>query len=399
MKYLIYIIILSLAMGCRNGNSNCNCNSNAPSTASLGVKPSIDAHDHEHEHDHEHQHDEDEIHFPPEKAQAVGLQTITVEPSSFRSVLKVGGQICIPEAGEATITAPENGIVNITKRSISAGIRVSAGETVFSVSASTMHEVAPLVQAKSEYEAALKAFNRAESLVKDRIISMSEFEQIALRYETAKTLYETHTANLTATGVQIKSPLNGYIKSLSVAQGEYVVAGQTLAVIAQSRRLQLRAEAPETAYKALKRISDANFRLAYDDKVYKLSEMNGRLIAAGQTASDGTFYIPVTFEFDNVGDILPGAFAEVFLLTTPNENVITAPLSAITEEQGLYFVYVQLDEEGYRKQEVTLGMNDGERVEVLTGLQTGDKLVVKSVYQLKLAANAGAIPEGHSHNH
>ena len=56
--------------------------------------------------------------------------------------------------------------------------------------------------------------------------------------------------------------------------------------------------------------------------------------------------IPVTFEFDNKGDVIPGSFVEVFLLSSPMENVLSLPHSALTEEQGSFFVYLQLDEEG-----------------------------------------------------
>jgi len=348
-----------------------------------------------HHHD-AHHHD---ILFTTEQALAAGLEIETVTPQPFCSVIKVGGEIRLPGAGEASITAPENGIVNINKKAISEGARVAAGEALFTVSASTMHEVAPLVQAQSEYEAAKKAYQRAENLVKDRIISASEFEQTALRYETAKTLYETHTANLTPGGVQIKSPVNGYIKSISAAQGEYVTAGQTLAVIAQSRRLQLRAEAPEVLFHALQKVNDANFRLSYSPQLFKLSRMNGRLLAVGQSGNDASYFIPITFEFDNIGDILPGVFAEVFLLTKSPDNVITVPLTALTEEQGLFFVYIREDDDGYRKQEVKTGMNDGERIEILKGLTAGEQVVTKGVYQVKLAALSGIIPEGHSHNH
>ena len=123
------------------------------------------------------------------------------------------------------------------------------------------------------------------------------------------------------------------------------------------------------------------------------------MLSYGKTSGEQSFYIPVTFEFDNIGDIVPGAFAEVYLLLNAIENVISVPIVSVTEEQGLYFVYIQLDEEGYIKQEVTLGQNNGERAQVLSGLKKGDKVVVKGVYQVKLAATSSVIPEGHSHSH
>ena len=93
------------------------------------------------------------------------------------------------------------------------------------------------------------------------------------------------------------------------------------------------------------------------------------------------------------------SYIEVFLLTASIDNAIVVPVSALTEEQGLYFVYLRLDEEGYKKQEVTVGNSDGENVRILSGLHEGDQVVTRGVYQVKLAANSGVIPEGHSHNH
>ena len=45
------------------------------------------------------------------------------------------------------------------------------------------------------------------------------------------------------------------------------------------------------------------------------------------------------------------------------------PHSALTEEQGSFFVYLQLDEEGYKKQLVTLGADNGESVQILSGIK------------------------------
>lgn len=63
--------------------------------------------------------------------------------------------------------------------------------------------------------------------------------------------------------------------------------------------------------------------------------------------------------------MLAGSFVEVYLLSGERQGVISLPVSAITEEQGLNFVYLQVDAEGYKKQEVKLGMSDGARVEIL----------------------------------
>ena len=79
--------------------------------------------------------------------------------------------------------------------------------------------------------------------------------------------------------------------------------------------------------------------------------------------------------------------------------MISIPTSALTEEQSVYYVYLKLDEECYKKQEVQIGTDNGLRTEILGGLNEGDEVVTRGVYQVKLASVSGAIPEGHTHNH
>ena len=125
--------------------------------------------------------------------------------------------------------------------------------------------------------------------------------------------------------------------------------------------------------------------------------MNGRLLSYGKALQEDSFYIPVTFEFDNVGDIVPGGYAEVYLLSEAKENVISVPLTALTEEQGINYVYIKIEPDAFLKREVRTGRNNGERTEILRGLKEGDEVVTKAATQVRLSAASGAIPSGHNH--
>ncbi|MDR2498406.1 MAG: efflux RND transporter periplasmic adaptor subunit [Tannerellaceae bacterium] len=373
-------------------------------------------HDHSHEHsgEHDHSHDRvqaselsgeehpaDEIIFTHEQAEATGLQIEIVEARTFAAVIKASGQIQASQADEATVAATANGIVSFAKASIAEGMYVRRGESIVTISAGNLPDGDPAAKAKISYEISQKEMARADDLFRDQLISANEYDQVRLRYETARTAYEAQSANVTAKGISVNAPMNGYIRNLSVAQGEYISVGQRIASVVQNRRLQLRVEVSDNHYRELKNIRSANFKTAYDDRLYKLSELNGRLLSFGKaSAGRESAFIPVIFEFDYpAGDILPGTFAEVYLLSAPQENVVTAPISAIIEEQSLFFVYVQADDEGYIRREVNLGPNDGERAVALSGLSAGDRLVAKGAYQLKLAAVSSIVPEGHTHSH
>ncbi|MDR0394050.1 MAG: efflux RND transporter periplasmic adaptor subunit, partial [Tannerella sp.] len=278
---------------------------------------------HNHSDDDGHHHGEkisghsDEISFTKKQAEAVGLTTEAVSKGTFFQVLKTSGQIQASQGDEITIVATSNGIVSFANPSLTEGSWVGAGQSLVTISAKKLLEGDPALKAKIEYESALKEYQRAESLIKDRIISAKDYEQAKLRYETAQTAYQAQASHITANGVSVTSPIGGYLKNRMVSQGAYVTVGQPIATVSQNKRLQLRAEVSENHYKMLKNINSAHFRPAYDQVVYKLSELNGRLLSFGKASDRQSFYIPVTFEFDNIGDIIPGSFTEVFLLSSP----------------------------------------------------------------------------------
>ena len=359
---------------------------------------SHEAHAHAEEaHGHDHAHGEG-IAFTKQQAAAAGLKVETVTKAPFSGVIKTAGHIQAPKGNEAVVVATSAGVLYYTDPSIAEGVAVGTGKALAGISARKLQDGDPLLKAKLAYETALAEYERAQRLVDDKIVSAKEFEQIRLRYETAKTTYEGQAQGMTEKGASLTSPISGYLKQLLVPNGAYVEVGQPVAVITQTRRLQLKAEVSERDYALLSKVNAANFRPAYTDRLYKTSELNGRLVAYGKAAADeASHYIPVTFEFDNVGDIIAGSYAEVYLLTSPEEGVIAIPVSALTEEQGLYYIYVQLCEEEYEKRGVTLGRRDGERVEILHGLHGGERVVTQGAYQVKLASVTTAIPHGHSH--
>ena len=355
---------------------------------------SHEGHDHAEESNHA-----DEISFSEEQANLAKLELENVNSGTFHYVIKTSGKIQASQGDEATIVATSNGIVSFVNPSITEGDYIKSGEVIVNVSAKKILDGDPVEKAKIAFETAEKEMKRADELVDDKIISAKDYEQIKMRYETAKTTYQAQSANTSSDGVKIKSPISGYIKNRLVAQGEYVTVGQAIATISQNQKLQLKAEVSEKNYKLLKNIVNANFKTAYDDMLYKLSDLNGRLLSYGRTSGQQSYYIPVTFEFDNIGDIIPGSFTEIYLMANPQKNVLTIPVSSLTEEQGLYFVYTQIEEEIFKKQEVSLGQNNGERVHIISGLKEGDKVVTNGVYQVKLAATSSVMPEGHGHNH
>ena len=361
-----------------------------------------EGHDHATEqHDHEAEAkghgSSNEIVLTPDKAKAAGIEVGEAQKAVFHQVIKTSGQVLAAQGDERVAVAPVAGVVSFSHK-VTEGMAVGQGTPLLVLSSGHLAEGDPVQKARVAYEVAQREYERMEALVADKIVSEKDFAQARQAYENARISYEAVAKNHTPAGQTVVAPAAGYVKSLLVKEGDYVSVGQPLVSITQNRRLFLRADVSEKYYKELAHITSAHFQTPYDDTTYDLQELNGRLLSYGKASGDGSYYIPVTFEFDNKGGVVPGSFVEIYLLTRPVEGVITLPVSALTEEQGSFFVYKQLDKECYEKQLVSLGANDGERVAILEGVQAGDRIVTRGAYQVKLASASNAIP-AHTHEH
>lgn len=350
---------------------------------------------HEHDDGDEHKHEEGVIHFSEKQAKAAGLETETIQPGDFTDALRVSGQVTIAQGDEAVLVAKSAGVVSFLHDHLSEGMAVKTGDVFARISAEgivggdQVHiNATALKKAESNYQ-------RAKALYADTLISKRELIEAKAEYEQAR----NSMGGTAGTGTAVVTPISGFIKSVDVRQGEYVEVGQKIATITKSCNLQLRAEVPEKYFAEINNVKSANFEMSYGGGVQSIDALRGHVVAVGKTATEESAFIPLTFEFENNANIIPGSFADIWLLFAPRHNVLSVPSSAITEEQGVYYVYVQMDDEDeFEKREVVIGMNNGLRTEIKRGVTAGDKVVTKGVYQVKLAGS-GSAPEAHSHNH
>ena len=365
--------------------------------ASCGSK----AHDEAKEEEHGHEDHVGEIVMTKHQMEDAHVMTSVVNASDFVNVIKVGGQIVSSQNDEQTVVATSDGIVQFANRQLTEGATVVAGQMLATVSQRNLQSGDPVAKAKAAYIAAQSQLERAKELIADKIISQKAYEQAKLDYEQALAAWRGLESTASKGGVVISSPRAGYVKNILVRQGDYVNIGTPILTLTSNRRLQLRADVPQQYLRLLSSVSGANFRIPGDDTLYRLSAMNGRVESYARSLADGSAFAPVIMSMDNVGALLPGAYADVYLLMNDGKPCISLPTGAITEEQGLYFVYVaEPDEPGvFVKREVSVGRDNGERIEITAGLKAGEKVVTQGAMQVRLASMSGSVPEGHSHSH
>jgi multidrug efflux pump subunit AcrA (membrane-fusion protein) len=79
-------------------------------------------------------------------------------------------------------------------------------------------------------------------------------------------------------------------------------------------------------------------------------------------------------------------------------EAVAVPASAVLDENGIAVVFVMKDGESFERRPVRVGVRDGDWIEVVEGLEPGQRVVSRGAYLVKLAAaNTGQIGHGHAH--
>ncbi len=339
----------------------------------------------------------DEIIFPPAQAALTDFKVEEVCPGPFSDVIRASGRILPAQGDQVCLSAPVDGIVSFGAVKLTDGSPVQAGQSLFFISSKNIASGDANARITANYEKARAEMQRMEALLGDKIVTRKEYDAARVAYIEARGEYDAIAATNSARGTGVKVPITGYVSRLDVHEGDYVVMGQVLANVTRNRRMELRADVSQRYYAGLKNVRSASFRTPYDDQTLNIDDMNGRLVSIGHATEQSGYMIPVIFEFDNPGQLVAGSYVEISLLGARRDGVVSLPLTAITEQQGVFYVYVQVDLEGYRRREVRLGADDGERVAILSGLQPGERVVTRGAVHVRMAASSGAIPHGHSH--
>lgn len=341
-----------------------------------------------------------EITYLKEQAWKVEFANVEVRPTTFYEVIKTSGQIMAAPGDEVIVSAKSSGIVIFTGNNSIVGSSVSKGSSLFIISGEGLTEGninVKFKEAKSNFEKAKADYERAKELIDDKIISQKEFLEIQNRYETTESNYNSLAQNYTGRGTKISSPISGFLKNLYVSEGQFVQIGDPIASVSQNKKIVLHADVSQNYYTKLASVHSANF-ITLDHHSYNTNDLNGRVLAYGKSTNDQNPFIPITFEIDNLGEILPGSFVEIYLKSNAIPDALVIPLSALLEEQGHYYVYVQVSGESFSKREVKLGGNDGINVQVISGISAGERVVTKGGYNIKLSVASGTLP-AHGHEH
>lgn len=254
---------------------------------------------------------------------------------------------------------------------------------------------AALSQARINYDNARENFARMESLYNDGAVSQQQYDAARHQLEVAEAqLQETAPAQVRQAQAaldlarnqlektRVTSPIAGIIGQLNVEKGQMVSPTGAVAVVVDLDTVRVRGEVSDLD---VNKIAVGGTAAVRADAVPGYT-FEGKVTSVQPVISQrGGF--PVEIELDNPDGLLKaGMYAQASLVVDQREGVLVIPLKAIIERGGKHLAYVVESQAGRgggaeghavaRERALQLGLDDGEMVEVLSGLSEGDRLVV-----------------------
>jgi len=286
-------------------------------------------------------------------------------------------------------------------RAVEAGTEAARAKLAIEQAGVVVKRLQTLVAAKARPERDLQ---EAEFTLKDAQAKLAAALAVERAYRDAAAAIRAgrEVASVTPATLELKSPIAGTIvASSSGAVGEQLAADRAVFTVLDASSVFIEAKVPEAATRRLTVSKHATLELPGERGRFLpiTGEGGGRLVFTGLQVDPATRTVPLVYELKNPGGALRiGEAVTLHLETERAEDAVAVPDAALVEEAGRFIVFVQLGGETFDKRDVTLGIRDGNFVQVLAGLKEGERIVTKGAYAIRLASVSSSLPaHGHAH--
>jgi len=297
-----------------------------------------------------------------EKITAVSVQEVTPRP--IRDVLVLPGET--EPLYDIRLAADLNGRVEWIGPQ--EGNDVREDDLIAKIDVSALK--AALESAEASFTLADKRYERRKELFDRGVFAREELDRSLT--ERTQALNTLRRARVEYNRGFVRSPIMGVINKLHVDVGEYVGRGDPVADIVNVIKIKITVNVPEVDVRYL---SEGQAALITVDAFPERS-FTGTIEFVAYKADPLTKTFEARIIMFNQGrDVRPGMIARVHLLRRVITNALVAPLAALVDKGGERIVYIEKDGIIYART-VTIGIIHQDVVQIVSGLEAGDHLVV-----------------------
>lgn len=293
-----------------------------------------------------------------------------VTPVSISEKIDVPGSLL---ANEATDIHPEiSG--RLVQLNVAEGKFVTKGALLAKIYDGDLQ--AQLKKLQVQLEIAKTNEERSAQLLKIQGISKADYDASALNVSNTQADIDITRANITKT--EIRAPFTGKLGLKNISPGAYVTPSTVLASIQEVNVLKLDFTVPEKYSSQMNVGRTVSFTTEGSTKTY-----TAKVMATESSVTQDTRTLTVrAIVQNNDAALVPGSFAKVMLRFEPDPNALMVPSQAIIPQARGKKVVVYRDSVA-RFVDVTTGIRDSARVQVLTGLKQGDTIIITGLLSIK----------------
>ena len=375
----------------------------------------------ENEHDHsgdeaeEHDHHEgesihEEVQFLKEQQWKTDFATVLSRTEDIRTSVPAVAEVIPQQQRYSEVVSPVDAFVDprLNRNMVVPGNRVEGGDVLLTLSPA-MGSSNSWTERQLSYQRAEKDFRRAQALLEREAISQREYESYRQSYLIEKAAYESVLAAYGAEAVVdensaqmhmvLRAPISGFVSGLNINPGQIVASGEKLLTIVDPSVVWIRADVYEKDYYKIEDNSGLEIKIPGNRNAMCLEKGNVNVINRGELLEPHSRTIPVLFEVCNEENALKiGQIVQVSIYTSDSHPAVVVPETAILDEIGQQFVFVQIGGESFVKRPVKVSGTFRRMAVITEGLQAGERVVSTGAYLLKLASMAtGSIGHGHIH--
>jgi len=356
---------------------------------------------------------EETVSFLKEQQWALDFATELAQAGNLRESMVVPAEVSPRSGGQADVTAPLAGRLAGENLPV-LGTRVAQGQLLASVIPLTSipNDRAALDLAKSETDAALqlarKDRDRASRLVdagaapRKRLDEALTAESIAeARFRAAEERIRQFDASRSAEGTSgspsfaIRAPISGTIVETAASPGANLKGGEVLFHIVDTDRVYVSAIVPEAEYPKARSLSGAEIEIPGLNNPRPAC----RLISIGKIVDAPSRTFPIVYEFSNSDSrIAINQTVTIRLFLSGTRRGVTIPEVALVDDGGRPIVFIQREGEAFVRRPVGIGYRQAGLVEIISGVEAGDRVVTRGAYLIRLSTLSTQIP-AHGHVH
>lgn len=354
-----------------------------------------------------HAEEENAIHLSEDMVRDLRISTAAVTARAGAQEVGALGEVAADQTRYAEVASPTD--AQVVRVLVDANAPVARGTALAQLRSTDLGRArADLVSAHARRDLAEQSLNRKRSLADERIVAQREVEEAEAVFRAADSELQAATAGLEALGVGeesaegdsslfvLRSPIAGRVLDRQVVMGQFADPGTTLFTLGDLSTVWVIAQLFERDAVNVQAGSAAHVTLA----ALPGRQFDGRVTQVGRLVDAGSRTVPVRIELKNADGILrPGMSASVAVeVTGGSREILAVPSAALQRVGQQWLAFIPRSAEEFEMRPVGRGRDLGNEVEVISGLEAGETVVVEGAFLLKAEAEKRA-GGGEEHEH